>query len=344
MPQERIPTPDSLRGLAAAAVAWFHFTNGNPALLPDDSLLRLSGRYGWLGVEVFFVISGFVVPFALARAGYAVPGFGRFLLKRFARLDPPYLASIAFVLLAIYITALFPDFQGQRFEFSWATLLPHLGYANAYFGRPWLNPVYWTLAVESQYYLIIGLVFPLVSGGRRAFYAVLAAGGLAAFLVRNPAFVFEYLPLFALGALTFRLRVCGESPRVFLCTAAALAVATSLSLGWPEAAAGLGAALAIAFVRLDSRPARFFGAISYSLYLLHVPVGSRVVNLFATFAPGLPLRCAAPFAALAASVCAAYVFNRLVERPAQRWSSSMKYPGPARAQQPPPAFVETRRA
>src|SRR5919205_611382 len=199
LPQERLPTPDALRGFAAAAVAWFHFTNGNPSLLPDDSLLKLSGRYGWLGVEVFFVISGFVIPFALARAGYAPSNFGRFVLKRVARLDPPYLASIAFVLLAIYLTALAPGFGGQHFEFSWAVLLLHLGYANVFFGRPWLNPVYWTLAVEFQYYLIVGLVFPLLAGGRRAFYAVAAAAAASAFVVTSPGLVFKYLPLFALG-------------------------------------------------------------------------------------------------------------------------------------------------
>ena len=66
--EDRIDTVDSLRGVAVLAVVWFHLTNGNPML--PSSWLRTSGRLGWLGVEVFFVISGFVIPHALYRANY----------------------------------------------------------------------------------------------------------------------------------------------------------------------------------------------------------------------------------------------------------------------------------
>ena len=65
----RLTTPDCLRGMAAAGVAWFHITNGNPEFSPP-ALLKASGAHGWLGVEVFFVISGFVIPYALHAARY----------------------------------------------------------------------------------------------------------------------------------------------------------------------------------------------------------------------------------------------------------------------------------
>ena len=60
-------TVDCLRGLAAFAVMCYHFTNGEPTILPP-SLIRSTGAFGHLGVEVFFVVSGFVLPYALWRA------------------------------------------------------------------------------------------------------------------------------------------------------------------------------------------------------------------------------------------------------------------------------------
>src|SRR6266496_2565885 len=62
--KERVEIVHCLRGLAAVAVCWFHFTGHSLGLL------KQSGVYGWLGVEVFFVISGFILPYALYSSGY----------------------------------------------------------------------------------------------------------------------------------------------------------------------------------------------------------------------------------------------------------------------------------
>src|SRR5438874_1620600 len=96
--KNRIAILDPLRGLAALGVAWFHFTHGNPVFLPTGTL-KASGQYGWTGVAAFFVISGFVLPYSMHRAGYRVRSHWRtFALKRLIRLDPPYLASILLAL------------------------------------------------------------------------------------------------------------------------------------------------------------------------------------------------------------------------------------------------------
>jgi peptidoglycan/LPS O-acetylase OafA/YrhL len=76
-----------LRGLAALAVAWFDFTNGQPLFLEKDSLLRLSGAYGYLGAAVFFAISGFVIPYSLDRMGFQFPqDIPKFIKRRFWRI------------------------------------------------------------------------------------------------------------------------------------------------------------------------------------------------------------------------------------------------------------------
>lgn len=120
--------------------------------------MRLTGLYGWLGVPVFFVISGFVIPYAMYNAGYSLSHFGRFLAKRLIRLDPPYLASILLILLVGILPTFVPGFAGQRPSFPTAQVLAHLGYLNTFLGYQWLNPVYWSLAIEFQYYLLIGFL------------------------------------------------------------------------------------------------------------------------------------------------------------------------------------------
>jgi peptidoglycan/LPS O-acetylase OafA/YrhL len=90
--------------------------------------------------------------------------------------------------------------------------------------------------------------------------------------------------------------------------------------------AALVAALAITYVSLGShRILDFLGAISYSLYLLHVPIGGRVINLAARLDLGMPGKVAAIAAAALASVGAAYVLYRLVEVPALRWARKLNW-------------------
>src|SRR5271169_5335799 len=93
-PNQRIGVINALRALAALFVAWGHFVAG------QGKYLSLSGKYGYLGVHIFFVISGFVIPWSLYRSRYALHDYSRFLLKRNVRLYPPYLASIAVTVLA----------------------------------------------------------------------------------------------------------------------------------------------------------------------------------------------------------------------------------------------------
>ena len=72
-----------LRGLAALSVTWFHLTNTYSL-----NWVRESGSLGWLGVEAFFVISGFIIPYSLHRSGYTLRDFPNFMLRRIVRLEP----------------------------------------------------------------------------------------------------------------------------------------------------------------------------------------------------------------------------------------------------------------
>lgn len=215
-PQRRLPLLDALRGLAALAVAWFHFTQGG--LLPEG-LLKASGHYGWLGVEVFFVISGCVIPWALSQAGYRWPtDAGPYLLRRVIRLDPPYLITILLALLLWQLAAWMPGFRGDAPQVEALTLALHLGYLVDLAGHTWIVPVFWSLAIEFQYYLLMALAWPVLGGPnrlRRLLGWLVLLGGVA-LLWPHPAWVLTYAPLFALGNLACARRQALLSWSAFL--------------------------------------------------------------------------------------------------------------------------------
>ncbi len=323
----RIESLDALRGLAALSVCWFHFTNGNPEFLASG-WLRASGIYGWMGVDVFFVISGFVIPYSLHNSGYKLGHYFTFVLKRIVRLDPPYLAAIAITIVLGYLSAMSPSFRGQTPHLSIPQVLLHFAYLNVFFGYQWLNPVFWTLAIEFQYYLAVGFVFPLLSSSRLEIRMLsFIALGILAFLVPSISFIFHYLFLFMLGIATFQYWTRLVGLKGYLAMLLALGAGAALTLGFGVGALGLGTACVIAFVRLKKFALlKFLGAISYSLYLLHVPVGGRVVGLSLRFVHTMGGKVLTVLLALGVAIVAAYLLYWFVERPAQRWSSSISYP------------------
>jgi peptidoglycan/LPS O-acetylase OafA/YrhL len=318
MSSRRLGTVDCLRGLAALAVVWYHSTVGSGVI--HGGWLYSSGKYGWLGVEIFFVISGFIIPYSLHRAGYRVADFGRFLLKRMARLDPPYFAAILFCLALSYLVTLAPGFRGERPHYTWGQLAAHVAYINSFVHLRWVNVVFWSLGIEFQYYLLIGLAFPLLiargCGVRFGFLGLLL---LVSASIRDEALLFRYLPLFVAGILAFQSRVGLISTRGLLAGLAATAIAG------PIAALGVATALVIRFVEIPSSKVTRFGSISYSLYLLHVPIAGKIMNLGGRFAHSTPALGALLVTAVGASILAAAIFYRFVELPSQRLSSAIRY-------------------
>ncbi|MDB6171236.1 MAG: putative acyltransferase [Chthoniobacteraceae bacterium] len=322
----RFSTLDALRGIAALSVCWFHLTSGNPAFLPDG-FLKTSGLYGWLGVEMFFVMSGFIIPFALHRSRYSLSDYGIFLLKRVVRLDPPYLITILAIIILGFVSTKVPGFQGSQFEFSFAQVFLHFGYINVFFGYPWLNPVFWTLAIELQYYLLVGLLFPILAHRsvpvRTSTFGCLAC---LAFLVSPVHLLFHWLFLFMLGMAAFQFRVGLHKRKQFILWIILLGFGSWAVNGGVIAGIAIATALILGLVDINfSAPWLFFGNVSYSLYLLHVPVGGRVINLSLRFVHTMPGKLVVLVVALGVSTGAAWLLYRYVERPAQRWSSGIRY-------------------
>jgi len=324
----RIDSIQYIRGIAALLVAWFHFTVSSANFLAPG-FLKSTGTYGWTGVQMFFVISGFVLPYSLFVGRFKTREFGRFALKRIIRLEPPYLVSIALTAAVAFAAAVVPGYRGGPPGYTVPQIASHLGYLVELLDYRWINPVYWTLAIEFQFYLLVGLLFPLVSSPKRwVRLATLAALTASAWTITPQKFVFPFLFFFMIGFVAFQYRTRLIGPIEAAVTALTIATIGSFRQDPAGIIAALIAALIIATVgevRFGHSVLMFLGDISYSLYLIHVPVGGRVVNLGERLGGGVGTKLAVLTVALAVTLVAAYLMYRLVEKPFQLYASSIKY-------------------
>ncbi len=197
----RISIIEVMRGLSSVGVALFHFSGQI-----SSGISKVITSYGWLGVDVFFVISGFVIPLSLYGRGYTISDFPRFMLRRLVRSEPPYLASIALVILLGYASSMAPGFHGTSPSYSAGQVASHLFYAIPLTSYAWLNPVYWSLAYEFVFYIIVGLCFCALME-RRIFWTVLLAGAVAFTLFALQSAI-NVRPLeFLVGSLIMRFAV-----------------------------------------------------------------------------------------------------------------------------------------
>ena len=262
------------------------------------------------------------------RGGYEIGrDWRRFIARRMVRLDPPYLVTIGLTIGLGYASSLVPAFQGTPPKVSTPQLLAHLGYLNAFLGFPWVNPVFWTLAIEFQYYLAAALLMPFIaSADRRVRAVVLAALCLSPLLPLSGDFIFQYAPLFAMGMVAFQHRIGLISRTSFLTLVTGISAFCLVRMSPVVLLAGLGTAYCVGLLKVAvPRWLAFAGLISYSVYLIHVPIGGRVINLGTRLGPSMPTKIGVILAAMSVTTACGYLMYRLVELPAQRWSKRIVY-------------------
>lgn len=328
-----IPVLDHLRGVAAFLVFAVHYNSLLPADLVGGHLHHLTS-YGIYGVEMFFAITGFVIPYSMYLRGHTVQQSGTFLLRRIARLEPPYLVCIALIVCLNAITswrvgaaALHPELQVGAGQ-----LLAHVGYLNAILGFRWLNVVFWTLAIEFQFYLACLIAYPLVFSSQ----PVMRAGSLLAIAAlgflgtgirdQNPPLLPYWLPLFAMG-MTTCVAFTRQLDKPIVAIVMGIVVLMALAVNGPASTVFASLPLA-AIVLMNTRqpwpvlqPLAWLGTISYSFYLLHLPIGQRMVgHLRRHVSANIAGDCALLGLVFVAVIGASYIFYRLIERPSQRVS------------------------
>ncbi|MBS0517123.1 MAG: acyltransferase [Proteobacteria bacterium] len=319
----RIAIVEAMRGLASIAVACFHFS-----VLSSSPIGRFAHAYGWLGVDVFFVISGFVIPLSLHGRDHSARDFPKFLMRRLARLEPPYLLSIALVLAAWQLSTLAPGFSGTPPTYSLPQIGFHFFYLIPLTHYEWLGPTYWSLAYEFVFYIVVGLTFASLASRPSLFtFGVVAAFGAVSLYAQHRFFPASLMVArileFGVGVLLMRLVVDPPWAKVQSEAWLGLCLVAVFAFGnWAIGIAVLATAAAIYFGK-DLRLGRWayvIGGFSYSLYLTHTIVGGRIENLGRRFGDGALYDTALLIVSLAVSIAFAMVFSRLFEAPFRRLS------------------------
>ena len=335
----------TLRGLAASWVVMFHIwtsTNGGVTLLPRW-LGQVVFKWGYLGVEIFFVLSGYVIAHSLRDKSVDGDEAKSFAAKRYLRIAPPYYVSLlaVFAVAGLKVAIDHKPFILNSESFSVGRLIAHLFFAQQFLGIKNFEEIYWTLCYEMGFYLVMIAILWLLCrrGHRNLIGPIAAATGVASAVVTffRPEIVhWLYLLngwyMFAAGLVAYECArgVCRKQWFVGLLTViiamalvrywgkSAVAAATAGLLYWdylhPAEAGSNGWLRRV----IASRPMLFLGTISYSLYLLHAPIRTTVLQVW-TRVLGKPSGLA-EFLGLyatqfAASVIGAWILWKVVERP-----------------------------
>jgi len=300
----RLYVLDGLRFVAATAVLLYHyFFRGWKA--DGMSILKFEYlgsmfKYGYLGVDLFFMISGFVITLSIRHGS-----LGLFAISRFKRLYPVYWCCLLLTWISIQL------YGSPQFQSSVKELFLNLTMFQNYFFCKSVDGVYWTLFVEMKFYIfIIGIYLFL-----RKRFNVDLNGIIIVWLVLSYLFLFfpenilaklldyifilKYSSYFIAGMVLFRIRDTGLS----LTMACYLLLSLFLSLvnaykRIPIFEAHYSTEFSVTTVfliismiyivmlfistnRLESLQFEFLapiGALTYPLYLLHQKIGFIVMN------------------------------------------------------------------
>jgi peptidoglycan/LPS O-acetylase OafA/YrhL len=326
--RSHIPALDGLRGVAILLVLLYHFASygGLQADVFVDKVVYGFTMAGWAGVDLFFVLSGFLITGILYDAKGAQQFFRSFYMRRCLRIFPLYYGVLALAVVAvplIYDPA--PRYQGFLSDQRWYwTYLLNVRIAAE--GWPKFNALahFWSLAIEEQFYLVWPFVVYLF--GRTSLMRICLACVLLALLVRVglawagqglAAYVLApaRMDALAVGAL---LALMARGPQgllpwrrsAFLVTAGTgVILAATLvwrrglwtldplvfTVGFTLLACFFGALLTLAVTSragsgsgalFESRPLRFLGRYSYGLYVFHHPILMNVTQF--VMIPSLP--------------------------------------------------------
>ena len=148
----------------------------------------------------------------------------------------------------------------------------------------------------------------------------------AFFAFPNQHLVFSRLPIFLVGVFVFQYRACLIELREMLGLIVVMAVAMFWPIGWIVASVSVATGLIIALSTFRNRAADFVGDISYSLYLLHLPIGVSVIGCLSHWLPySTSYIGVLDIVGLAASGLAAWIMYQLIEKPSQVMSSGIRF-------------------
>lgn len=288
---------DGLRGFSALCVVIFHLNSAikshNPEALPH--FVEQFFLMGYLGLQIFFVLSGFVIAYTTRYAELDFAYFARFFLRRSLRLDPPYWIILGMTVILAGVAS-FTFKEGEHFPFSASQIFYNLFYLPDLMQVPLIVPVAWTLCIEFQFYIVFVLLLILLKRvGLNHLFNAWIWGFLALFslmqttpwaiLPSQPLTFIPYWYSFFLGAATCWTLMRKMEAKILW----SLYLMIGLGSFWTptlHAIVSVVVALIIFIVFTLHEQNRFLnigflqyiGKISYSLYLVHWPVGMKLID------------------------------------------------------------------
>ena len=338
----RIPELDGLRGIAILLVVFAHFASN---VFPNQTFYGFAS----LGVIIFFVLSGFLIGGIILDEHTRPDFFRSFYTRRVARIVPIYLAVVcaAFIAARLVSGRAWADADPLLPFWVYLTFTTNFAYGAGSLHGLLLMPA-WSLAIEEQFYILAPIV--IIFTPRRFLPSMLLGICGAAFafryLLRSQPLAMEMLlpcrmDALALGVLAahmqrtvpLQLRVVPLLTAAFISIGLLLLISTarpsdtnlygfsllplSVALLLLAAINGVGFA-----ALLRGKALRYFGEISYGLYLLHQPILVILTGLIAGVSIETPSLARIPIGVLAfgVSVALSTISWRYFERPIIRWA------------------------
>jgi peptidoglycan/LPS O-acetylase OafA/YrhL len=316
---------DALRGLAAFAVCLYHICFAD-SYMPQNSFLESFAQFGDKGVQVFFILSGLVIPWSMSFRKYEYNLVKEFLLRRFIRIQAPYAIALTFT---IFCYLLFID---PSLRLNAKSILNNFLYLVPYSSDSWILNVAWTLGVEVQFYLIVAIGFPFFTykypSVRRFSLLALASMGLIPAPESINAWYFfpTWAPFFAVGIMVFLLRTQRFSKKEFYLSFSI--ILCFLFIKYTKLLSLVCLSTTAFLIYFHSfKPhvfLTFLGKISYSLYLVHLPIilmTGMILNR-SNFSENFPNLSVAVL--LLAAISGSTLFYILFEKPSLKWAKLLK--------------------
>lgn len=295
---ERIVWLDVLRGVAILLVLLFHFTTRYGEKYPANAFanaLFVRFTFGWIGVHLFFMISGFII----YRSIQQKKGSLEFLVARLSRLLPPFWSAIVLILILEFIHARMFGIQNRN---DFVTTILNVVMIPDIVKASFLDGAFWSLFVEIKFYLLFALLWSLVDLKKSSTYYI-SYGILLLFAsIHNIVYHlplgehFDYFLIFWTGIAA--CKVLYEKMPIWvygLLTALTTASTLGLYTKGPELllAVPIFSASFLIFANMFKRyqklelifyPVSRLGRVSYSYYLIHQPVGYLILGAAAGLA------------------------------------------------------------
>jgi len=299
---KRVYQIDLFRFLAAVGVMLYHYTCQYRIAQTDGTYLRPFpgiaevSKFGYLGVDLFFIISGFVIALSIQKASLI-----HFIKSRVTRLYPAYWFCLIVTFLVVLV------WGGSKYSATYPQFFANATMLNGFFGVENIDGVYWSLYVELKFYLLMALYLLLrkIKDFKLEHFIVpwLTLSVFSVFIpfessvvlrIVKSIFILDYSALFIAGMIYYKIYKTGAKPIYFAGLTVCLLVSITHGL---DKLTAVEAAYDIEYSRyaivfflvlfnlliylssikklqfINSPKLLKFGVLTYPLYLIHSKIG-----------------------------------------------------------------------